>query len=65
MSDYRFCPRCASTLIERADADADGGRLRRACPDHVCGYVHWDNPLPFVALAPLAVEASHASEERT
>ena len=49
MSDYRFCPRCASTLIERTDSPAEGARLRRACPDDACGYVHWDNPLPVVA----------------
>jgi NADH pyrophosphatase NudC (nudix superfamily) len=49
MTDYRFCPRCASTLIERADAAADGGRLRRVCPDEECGYIHWNNPLPVVA----------------
>ncbi|MGN6318408.1 NUDIX domain-containing protein [Trinickia sp.] len=49
MSDYRFCPRCASTLVERADSVEEGGRLRRACPDDGCGYVHWNNPLPVVA----------------
>ena len=35
--------------MERADAEADGGRLRRVCPDDACGYVHWNNPLPVVA----------------
>ncbi|WP_206952665.1 NUDIX domain-containing protein [Trinickia acidisoli] len=49
MSDYRFCPRCASALVERADSAADGGRMRHLCPDDVCGYVHWNNPLPVVA----------------
>src|SRR6185312_9110692 len=48
-TDYRFCPHCASTLVERADAAADGGRLRRVCPEDACGYVHWNNPLPVVA----------------
>ena len=33
----------------RTDSPAEGGRLRRACPDDTCGYVHWDNPLPVVA----------------
>ncbi|AYY60833.1 NUDIX domain-containing protein [Burkholderia multivorans] len=48
-TDYRFCPRCARPLIERADPDHEGGRLRHACPDDACGYVHWNNPLPVVA----------------
>ena len=48
-ADYRFCPRCAQPLIERADADDEGGRIRQACPDDACGYVHWNNPLPVVA----------------
>ena len=49
MSDYRFCPHCATPLIERADPAEEGGRLRRACPEQGCGYVHWNNPLPVVA----------------
>jgi len=49
MTDYRFCPRCASPLIERADSAADGGRLRHICPDDACGFVHWNNPVPVVA----------------
>ena len=48
-ADYRFCPRCASPLTERADPEHEGGRVRRACPDDACGYVHWNNPLPVVA----------------
>ncbi|WP_175971748.1 NUDIX domain-containing protein [Burkholderia sp. BCC0322] len=48
-ADYRFCPRCASPLAERADLDHEGGRIRQACPDDSCGYVHWNNPLPVVA----------------
>jgi len=41
----KFCPRCASPLIERDIA----GRVRRACPDAACGHVFWDNPLPVLA----------------
>ncbi|WP_323120859.1 NUDIX domain-containing protein [Burkholderia alba] len=48
-ADYRFCPRCARPLTERADPAEEGGRLRQACPDAGCGYVHWNNPLPVVA----------------
>lgn len=41
-----FCPVCAATLIERADA-GEGGKIRLACPeDH---WTHWDNPLPVLA----------------
>lgn len=44
----RFCPMCAAPLVERADADADGGgKLRLACPDG--HWTHWDNPVPVVA----------------
>ena len=49
MSEFRFCPRCATTLVERTDSPAEGGRLRRVCPDDACGFVHWNNPLPVVA----------------
>ena len=49
MSDYRFCPRCATRLTTRADPDHEGGRIRMACPQTDCGYVHWNNPLPVVA----------------
>ena len=45
MKPYSYCPQCAKPLIE---ADL-GGRLRRACPDAACGFVHWDNPVPVVA----------------
>jgi len=41
----RFCPKCAQGLIDLPLA----GKQRMACPDHVCGFVHWDNPLPVVA----------------
>ncbi|HWT36019.1 MAG TPA: NUDIX domain-containing protein [Paraburkholderia sp.] len=49
MTGYRFCPRCATPLVERADPVHEGGRLRQGCPDETCGYVHWNNPLPVVA----------------
>jgi NAD+ diphosphatase len=49
MIDYRFCPRDGNTLIERADVAHEGGRIRLACPDPECGFVHWNNPLPVVA----------------
>ncbi len=49
MTDHRFCPRCATPLVERSDPQHEGARLRQACPDPTCGYVHWNNPLPVVA----------------
>lgn len=45
MKPYTYCPQCAQELM---DAEY-GGRLRRACPDVTCGFVHWDNPVPVVA----------------
>lgn len=41
----RFCPVCASTLVERTIADY----LRLVCSNHECGYIFWDNPIPVVA----------------
>jgi NADH pyrophosphatase NudC (nudix superfamily) len=49
MSEYQYCPRCATPLVERSDPAEDGGRLRRICPGQGCGFVHWNNPLPVVA----------------
>lgn len=46
--DFRFCPHCATALVERAIAD-DGGLVNRlACPADSCGYVFWGNPTPAV-----------------
>ena len=42
-SDYRYCPRCAATLVQAVA----GGRERRLC--EACGFVHWNNPAPVVA----------------
>jgi NADH pyrophosphatase NudC (nudix superfamily) len=44
MSDWRFCPRCAATLV----AGDEGGRRRQVC-EAGCGFVHWDNPVPVLA----------------
>lgn len=45
MSDFAFCPRCATPLVERVAGD----KPRRACPREGCGFVHWGNPTPVVA----------------
>lgn len=44
--EYRFCPICATSLIQRVDAEQDG-RIRLACPEG--HWTHWDNPLPVLA----------------
>jgi NADH pyrophosphatase NudC (nudix superfamily) len=41
---FKFCPRCATPLVER---DA-GGKVRPCCPRDGCGFVQWGNPLPVV-----------------
>ncbi len=43
MADWRFCPVCATPLVERETA----GRVRLACP--ACDFVRWNNPLPVMA----------------
>ncbi len=45
MTAVTYCPRCATPLVSRQDAD----RERLACPRESCGFVHYDNPLPVVA----------------
>jgi ADP-ribose pyrophosphatase YjhB (NUDIX family) len=37
---YRFCPHCATELVQRQHAD----RTRPVCP--ACDFVHYRNPLP-------------------
>jgi NAD+ diphosphatase len=44
MTEFRFCPRCAAPLTERAVQ----GELRSVCSAN-CGFVHYDNPTPVVA----------------
>lgn len=41
----RFCPHCASPLVEQEVA----GRVRKTCPQPQCDFVFWDNPLPVLA----------------
>ena len=46
MSDFKFCPVCAASLVMRADI-GEAGKLRLACPEG--HWTHWDNPLPVLA----------------
>jgi ADP-ribose pyrophosphatase YjhB (NUDIX family) len=41
-SGYRFCPRCATPLVE---AMMDG-HPRMRCPEPDCGFVFYQNPIP-------------------
>jgi len=47
---YRYCPRCGAELVVRL-LDGDD-RERRACRNAACGFVHYDNPTPVVAVLP-------------
>jgi len=42
METFKFCPRCATPLVEKEQ----GGRPRPTCPAD--GFVHWGNPAPVV-----------------
>ena len=44
MPPFRFCPRCAAPLVERAV----NSEMRSVCSAH-CGFIHYDNPTPVVA----------------
>jgi NAD+ diphosphatase len=46
LSDFKYCPVCAASLVMRAD-EGEGGKVRLACPDG--HWTHWDNPLPVLA----------------
>ena len=45
---FRFCPRCGTELVERTTE----GRPRPTCPVLGCGFVHFGNPTPVVAVLP-------------
>ena len=44
MSEFRYCPRCATELETRPAPGPDPDR--QGCPN--CGWVHYDNPSPTV-----------------
>ncbi len=41
-----YCPQCASAI---QDVLIDG-EIRKGCADQDCSYVHWNNPVPVVAM---------------
>jgi NAD+ diphosphatase len=47
MSDFRFCPQCA-TPLQLVTQEEDGGpKERLRCP--ACQWTHWNNPTPVLA----------------
>ena len=46
MIAMKYCPHCGLALIRLPMS----GRERLACPDAKCGFVHWNNPIPVVAV---------------
>lgn len=47
MSDFRFCPQCATPLALVAQMEDGGEKQRLRCP--ACGWTHWNNPTPVLA----------------
>ncbi len=66
MTEFRYCPRCATPLEIQPLAGLD----RAACPDPACGFVHWGNPVPVVAAlveleGRILMARNHAWPEKT
>jgi len=47
MSEYRYCPGCASPLASIEQIEDGGPKTRLRCA--VCGFTHWNNPTPVLA----------------
>jgi NADH pyrophosphatase NudC (nudix superfamily) len=47
MSDFKFCPHCASPLAWSERQEDGGPKLRNACT--ACDFTHWNNPTPVLA----------------
>ncbi|MEJ8838463.1 NUDIX hydrolase [Ramlibacter sp. AN1133] len=47
MSEYRFCPQCATPLALLAQLEDGGEKQRLRCPG--CSWTHWNNPTPVLA----------------
>jgi NAD+ diphosphatase len=47
MSEYRFCPQCATALAWVTQREDGGDKQRLRCP--ACQWTHWNNPTPVLA----------------
>ena len=47
MSEYRFCPCCATPLQWMTQQEDGGEKQRLRCP--ACDWTHWNNPTPVLA----------------
>jgi NAD+ diphosphatase len=47
VSEYRFCPQCATPLAWLAQLEDGGEKQRLRCP--ACAWTHWNNPTPVLA----------------
>lgn len=47
MSDFRYCPQCATQLQFITQQEDGGDKQRNRCP--ACGWTHWNNPTPVLA----------------
>ena len=47
MTDYKYCPRCATPLALRTAQEDGGPKQRLRCPQ--CAWTHWNNPTPVLA----------------
>jgi len=47
VTEYRFCPQCATPLAWLEQLEDGGPRLRLRCA--ACNFTHWNNPTPVLA----------------
>ena len=47
MTEFRFCPQCATPLQWLARDEDSGVKTRLRCP--ACDFTHWNNPTPVLA----------------
>jgi NAD+ diphosphatase len=47
MSEFKFCPQCATSLAWIAQQEDGGAKQRLRCPS--CQWTHWNNPTPVLA----------------
>jgi NAD+ diphosphatase len=47
MTDFKFCPQCATPLATITQQEDGGPKARLRCP--ACDFTHWNNPTPVLA----------------